>query len=252
MQGGGGGSSYVGAGGSNTVHTQGYNTEDGYAIITLVSSTPHVATYPTTAPVLSVSPTYSPTTTYSPATTYIPTTAPSPVGTSWPVTICHLNYQNNEDVIWVIPAPSGTAAGVSLIYVVHFSSFSTESCCDPVSMWVTGAAAYTSQCTGSSCSDVSLVSSTGVTLKFHSDLSITYTGFVAVVSVLGGSTFPPSVSPSISPSQYRTTQVRGSAPMLLHLYFFILSHLQLCAFVFVDFLLPYPSFHYIVYVGRDQ
>ena len=144
-----------------------------------------------------------------------PSSKPSAIGTSWPVTISHLNYQNNEDVTWVIPAPSGTAAGVSLIYVVHFSSFSTESGYDYVSMWVTGAAASTSQCTGSSCSDVTLVSSTGVTLKFHSDYSTTYSGFVAVVSV--SSTFPPSVSPSISPSQYLTTQVCGSVPTLLYL-----------------------------------
>jgi hypothetical protein len=141
------------------------------------------------------------------APTYFPTRSPSTlnnIGTS--TEISHRDYQNNEDVNWFYQPSSGT-----LNYLVHFESSEIENYFDYLLFGPSGTNTRRNRCTGTAgtCPDVYISSSTGIRFDFHSDYSITKSGFTLSVRVVGDTppaTSSPSSQPSLQPSNQPTSQ----------------------------------------------
>jgi hypothetical protein len=113
------------------------------------------------------------------------------------VTVSHTSYSNNEDLSWTLSPPPGVPVGQAVAYVVHFTTFNTESGYDFVYVEATGAPSYSARCSGATCADVAVVSATGITIRFHSDYSITAAGFVGTVTF---ATMAPSSVPTTAPT----------------------------------------------------
>ena len=133
---------------------------------------------PTPAPV----PTPGPTNYRPPTVNYGTTTLNAAKFGDNVTTISHLNYAGGENFYWYINPPSSVPKGTKLTYTLRFSKFDTQPWYDY--LYVAETQMYMSwntYCTGSSCADIEIASSTGITLWFNSNYwsSGNWQGFIA-------------------------------------------------------------------------
>ena len=133
---------------------------------------------PTPAPV----PTPGPTNYRPPTVNYGTTTLNATKFGDNVTTISHLNYAGGENFYWYITPPSSVPKGTKLTYTLRFSKFDTQPWYDY--LYVAGTQMYMSwntYCTGSSCADIEITSTTGIALWFNSNYwsSGNWQGFIA-------------------------------------------------------------------------
>lgn len=96
---------------------------------------------------------------------------------------------NQEEIRWTVTGPAGALLGLT------FTSFNTEGCCDPTSVW-DGEPPHAAFTTYYGRGPTSMFMSTGntLTVTFSSDSSVTGSGWDAVVVVFGGDNTEPGGS----------------------------------------------------------